>query len=245
MKTDLTGVRAAALLIGLAVPSGAIAQATLPTSAIAQFQNVQATPLLVRDVQFMLARLGIDPGPIDGIPRQSTNRAVRLFEAMHRLPLIDIQPGGIVPPDFLAQLRIATARSVLGNPARTDAGAAAATAPPAPPTGDGNSPPPSPTAGLPPAPPKPAPADRFASCAYDPEDFHIGATRFTPDTFLKEGFDGSTTDAVASLKDRLEEGRQLADRIGISALKDVQRQARVLQYFECRLSIEQASASKS
>ena len=36
----------------------------------------------------------------------------------------------------------------------------------------------------------------------------------------------------------------LADRIGISALKDVQRQARVLQYFECRLRIEQASASK-
>ena len=34
------------------------------------------------------------------------------------------------------------------------------------------------------------------------------------------------------------------DRIGISALKDVQRQARVLQYFECRLKIEQASAGK-
>ena len=62
---------------------------------------------------------------------------------------------------------------------------------------------------------------------------------------MKEGFDGSAARAVANLKDRLEEGRQLADRIGISALKDVQRQARVLQYFECRLKIEQASASKS
>ena len=31
---------------------------------------------------------------------------------------------------------------------------------------------------------------------------------------------------------------------GISALKEVQRQARVLQYLECRLKLEQASASK-
>jgi hypothetical protein len=61
---------------------------------------------------------------------------------------------------------------------------------------------------------------------------------------LNEGFDGSTGRAIANLKDRLEEGRQIADKIGISALKEVQRQARVLQYLECRLKLEQASASK-
>ena len=69
--------------------------------------------------------------------------------------------------------------------------------------------------------------------------------RYTPETFLNEGFDGSTARAVTNLKDRLEEGRQIADKIGLTALKEVQRQARVLQYFECRLKIEQASASKS
>lgn len=95
-----------------------------------------------------------------------------------------------------------------------------------------------------PAPPKAPLPDRFAACPYDPEDFHIGANRYTPDTFLNEGFDGSTARAIASLKDRLEEGREIADKIGISALKDVQRQARVLQYLECRLKLEQASASK-
>jgi hypothetical protein len=62
---------------------------------------------------------------------------------------------------------------------------------------------------------------------------------------LNEGFDGSTAGAVTNLKDRLEEGRQIADKIGLTALKEVQRQARVPQYFECRLKIEQASASKS
>jgi peptidoglycan hydrolase-like protein with peptidoglycan-binding domain len=245
MRVDLTGVCAVAVLASLAAPFAAIAQTAPPTSAIAQFQNYQATPLLVRDIQFMLARLGIDPGPLDGVPRQLTNRAVRVFEEMHHLPLIDLQPGGIVPAQFLAELRTETARVVLGNAGKTDAGAPPAVTAPTPPPGEGNSPAPPPTAALAPPPPKPAPSDRFASCPYDPEDFRIGANQFTPDSFLKEGFDGSTARAVANLKDRLEEGRQLADRIGISALKDVQRQARVLQYFECRLKIEQASAGKS
>jgi hypothetical protein len=58
------------------------------------------------------------------------------------------------------------------------------------------------------------------------------------------GFDGSTVRAVASLKDRLNEARQLAENLGGSALAEVQRQARVLDYFNCRLKIEQASDGK-
>ena len=46
---------------------------------------------------------------------------------------------------------------------------------------------------------------------------------------------------MTNLRKRLEEARQLADRIGGSALLEVQRQARVLSYFECRLKIEQGS----
>jgi peptidoglycan hydrolase-like protein with peptidoglycan-binding domain len=187
----------------------------------------------------MLLRVGINPGPLDGVPRQLTNRAVRRFEELHRLPLVDIERGGIVPAEFLAQLRMETARVVLGSTPKTETGASAAVAA-ASPAGEANSPAASPSAAIAPAPAKTAAPDRFASCAYDPEDFHIGANRFTPDSFLKEGFDGSTARAVANLKDRLDEGRQLADRIGISALKDVQRQARVLQYFECRARHDRA-----
>src|SRR5439155_12888154 len=162
---------------------------------------------------------------------------------MHPLPLVDLDPGGLVPPESPARLRLETARVVLGTDGKTDAGGSSAISPPAP-VAEGSAAAASATAAVAPPPPKPAPPDRFASCAYDPEDFRIGASLFTPDTFLKEGFDGSAARAVANLKDRLEEGRQLADRIGISALKEVQRQARVLQYFECRLKIEQASANK-
>src|SRR5947208_14334476 len=123
MKMDFPGLWAAALLIGTVPSLDAIAQVAPPTTGIAQFvQDFQATPPLVREIQFMLLRVGLDPGPIDGIPRQLTNRAVRRFEEMHRLPLIGLEPGGLVPPEFLGRLRIETTRVVLGTDGKTDAG---------------------------------------------------------------------------------------------------------------------------
>jgi hypothetical protein len=89
-------------------------------------------------------------------------------------------------------------------------------------------------------PPAPAP-DRFAGCPFHAEDLRIGATQYTPDKYLQEGFDGSTARAVSMLKDRLNEARQIAGSIGGSALIEVQRQSRVLDYFTCRLKIEQES----
>jgi len=46
---------------------------------------------------------------------------------------------------------------------------------------------------------------------------------------------------VSMLKDRLNEARQIAGNIGGSALTEVQRQSRVLDYYNCRLKIEQES----
>jgi hypothetical protein len=48
---------------------------------------------------------------------------------------------------------------------------------------------------------------------------------------------------VAGLTDRLHEARQLALQIGGPALTEVQRPAKVLDYFKCRLKIEEASAA--
>ena len=45
-------------------------------------------------------------------------------------------------------------------------------------------------------------------------------------------------------RDRLNEARQLAENIGGAALAEVQRQARVLNYFSCRLKVEQAADEK-
>jgi len=136
--------------------------------------------------------------------------------------------NGKISAVLVARLRSEASRAILGGekkPADTPEPRTAATPP------------------IPAAPPQPAAAapDPFAACTFNPGDFRIGATDYTPEKFLQVGFDGSTARAVASLKDRLDEARQIAGNIGGSALTEVQRQARVLGYFSCRLKIEQAS----
>jgi peptidoglycan hydrolase-like protein with peptidoglycan-binding domain len=192
-------------------------------------QDVEASSALVREIQFMLLRLGMEPGPIDGIIGPQTLSAVRKFQAKSGLPVSDLINEGKISGIFLARLRGDASRAILG-------GEKAPAAPPEVAT-------PSPVAVAPVQPPAPAP-DRFAACTFNPGDFRIGGVEYTPDKFLQVGFDGSTARAVASLKDRLDEARQLAANVGGSALAEVQRQARVLNYFNCRLKIEQASDEK-
>jgi peptidoglycan hydrolase-like protein with peptidoglycan-binding domain len=239
MTLKFTRIWAFFLLLCATAPFVSSTRAQPATAPAAQEQDLLATRDLVREVQFMLLRLGYDPGPLDGVPRQLTNAAVQRFEQANGLPRVELQPGGKVPAEFLARLRAEAGRAMFGAASKPETGPRGSPSP-----GVEQSPTTLPNAAVAPAPPKLPPPDRFASCAYNPEDFQIGANRYSPDTFLNEGFDGSTTRAVANLKDRLEEGRQIADKIGISALKEVQRQARVLQYFECRLKIEQAAAGK-
>jgi len=171
----------------------------------------------------------MEPGPIDGIVGPQTLSAVRKFQAKSGLPISDLVNEGRISGVFLARLRSDASRAILGGEK----------APAAPPGVT----PPSPVAVAPAQPPAPPP-DPFAACPFNPGDFRIGAVEYTPDKFLQVGFDGSTTRAVASLKDRLDEARQLAENLGGSALAEVQRQARVLNYFNCRLKIEQASEGK-
>jgi peptidoglycan hydrolase-like protein with peptidoglycan-binding domain len=208
-----------------AVDSGRSHAAGIATEA----QDVEANSALVREIQFMLLRLGMDPGPIDGIAGPQTLSAVRKFQAKSGLPMSDLINDGKISAVFLARLRDEASRAILGGEKKPEASPEAAT--------------PSPVAVAPAQPPAPPP-DPFAACHFDPGDFRIGVTQYTPDKFLQVGFDGSTVRAVASLKDRLNEARQLAENLGGSALAEVQRQARVLDYFNCRLKIEQASDGK-
>jgi peptidoglycan hydrolase-like protein with peptidoglycan-binding domain len=210
------------------------APAGAPTVTAANPESsVAATPALVRQVQFMLLSIGIDPGPIDGVPRHLTNVAVHKFEQQFGLPEADLVSGGQISTGLLDRLRNAASGVLLG----TQPPAAAAVTPSSPA-------PPQPAATA--APPHPPPSvDRFATCPFDPADFLVGGTQHTPDSFLQAGFGGSTATAVGSLKDRLQEARQVAQQIGGPALREVQRQTRVLSYFECRLKIEQASAGKN
>ena len=189
-------------------------------------EDVDATPSLIREIQFMLLRLGIDPGPIDGVVGPQTIRAFHKFQEQSGLQVTDLANGGRISVSLLARLRGEASRVMFGNEKKPEAPPAITAQPAAP------LPSPQPAAQAP---------DRFAACKFSPEDFRIGATAYTPDKYLQVGFDGSSARAVSMLKDRLNEARQIAGNIGGSALTEVQRQSRVLDYFSCRLKIEQAS----
>jgi peptidoglycan hydrolase-like protein with peptidoglycan-binding domain len=206
------------------------APAMFPTpcpAAEATAEEVEVNPGLIREIQFMLLRLGMDPGPIDGVAGPKTTKAFLTFVERSGMPVQPLVNGGRISGALLARLRTEASRVILGGEAKPETSTAPAAA----------TPPPTPA-------PSAQPTDRFADCSYRPEDFRIGNTQYTPDKYLQEGFDGSTARAVAMLKDRLNEARQIAGSLGGAALAEVQRQARVLDYFTCRLKVEEASATK-
>lgn len=218
-------VHYAALSMALAALAAGWPASPRAAETVTSAEQVEVTPAVIREVQFMLLRLGMDPGPIDGVAGPQTTKAIHKFEEQSGLPGGELTNGGRVPAALLARLRNEASRVILGG--EKNPGSAAAT---------------SPAAAAVPA--QPAGRDRFAVCSFRPEDFRIGDTQYTPDKYLQEGFDGSTARAVSMLKDRLNEARQIAENIGGAALIEVQRQSRVLDYFNCRLKVEQAEAKK-
>jgi peptidoglycan hydrolase-like protein with peptidoglycan-binding domain len=214
----------------------AVAAAGIPPSsaqrpageAASGAEEVEATPSLVREIQFMLLRIGIDPGPIDGVVGPQTAGAFRKFREQSGVPGRDLANGGRVSTTLLAKLRGEASRAMFEGDNKPQPPAAAS---------------PAPTAAAPPAVQTEKP-DRFAQCTFNPEDFRIGETQYTPDKYLQVGFDGSTARAVAMLRDRLSEARQIAENVGGAALAEVQRQSRVLNYYSCRLKVEQASSKQ-
>jgi peptidoglycan hydrolase-like protein with peptidoglycan-binding domain len=201
-------------------PTPVLSTRSYAAEAVSGTGEVEATRSLVREIQFMLERLGMDPGPIDGVAGPQTIGAYHKFEERFGLPVTELSNGGKVPTSVLARLRGEASRVIFEGEKTPEA---AAKPPPAP---------------APLAVEKP---DRFAACKFNPDDFRIGSTQYTPDKYLEVGFEGSTARAVSMLRDRLNEARQIAGNVGGAALTEVQRQARVLDYFDCRLKIEQAS----
>jgi peptidoglycan hydrolase-like protein with peptidoglycan-binding domain len=188
-------------------------------------ENLEVTPSLVREIQFMLLRLGMEPGPIDGVIGPQTTAAWRKFQQDTGLPPLDLVNGSKISAAALTRLRSEASRVIFEGERKPESTAAAPTAP----------------AAVAPVQPSPPASDRLAACPFHAEDFKIGTTQYTPEKYLQEGFDGSTARAASMLKDRLNEARQIAGNIGGAALTEVQRQSRVLDYFTCRLKIEQAS----
>lgn len=219
-------LRCAVFSLGLAM---LLTQLSAPRSLAAESavkaEDLEVSPALVREIQFMLLRLGMEPGPIDGVIGPQTTRAWQKFQQDTGQPQISLVSGGKVPASALARLRGEASRVIFEGERKPGPAAAAPPGPSA--------------AATPPVQPAVQTPERFAACLFNAADFRIGATQYTPDKYLQEGFEGSTARAVTMLKDRLDEARQIAGSIGGSALGEVQRQARVLGYFNCRLKIEQ------
>src|SRR6516164_11718268 len=95
----------------IAVDSGPSFTAAIATEA----QDVEASSALVREIQFMLLRLGMEPGPIDGIVGPQTLSAVRKFQAKSGLPISDLVNEGRISGVFLARLRSDASRAILGG----------------------------------------------------------------------------------------------------------------------------------
>src|SRR5439155_14117704 len=113
-------VWAFSLLLGAMAPCASLGQTRSAPATVVQGQDPLATRELVREMQFMLLRLGLDPGPLDGIPRQLTNGAIRRFEEAHGLPPTELQPGGKVPAELLARLRAEAGRAMFGSAGRAE-----------------------------------------------------------------------------------------------------------------------------
>ena len=73
--------------------------------AMRQVEDLEITPSLVREMQFMLLRLGMQPGPIDGAIGPQTTKAWRKFEQDTGLPPVDLVNGGKISATALARSR--------------------------------------------------------------------------------------------------------------------------------------------
>src|SRR5689334_19949063 len=125
------------------------------TEKVEMTEELDVTPPLVREIQFMLLRLGMEPGPIDGVIGPLTTSAWRKFQQRTGLPQSDLVNGEKIPATALTRLRSETSRVMFEGERKPE--------PPVP-----AAPPPAAVAPAKPAAPAP---DRFAACPFNPQDF--------------------------------------------------------------------------
>src|ERR1700752_432918 len=75
-------------------------------------EDLEVSPSLVREIQFMLLRLGMEPGPIDGVIGPQTTRAWHKFQQDTGLPPGDLVSGAKIPATTLARLRSEASRVI-------------------------------------------------------------------------------------------------------------------------------------
>src|SRR5436853_137174 len=98
--------------------------------AVGKTEDIGVSPSLVREIQFMLLRLGMEPGPIDGVIGPQTTRAWAKFQQDTGLPQMDLINGAKIPVTAVTRLRSEASR-VIFEGERKPVPPTAATPPPA------------------------------------------------------------------------------------------------------------------
>ena len=126
----MSGTIRASLLAVVLLLAPAMADAGPPTTtgAPAADETIIATPTLVREIQFMLLNLSIDPGPIDGNAQQLTNRALHIFQQRSGLPEGDLVNGQPISAALVDRLHKEVAQNFLAGSKPEQNAAAAPTA---------------------------------------------------------------------------------------------------------------------
>ena len=138
--------------------------------------RVPGTPELIRQIQFVQT-IGIDPDRSTATPRldqprgPSVRDAQRAADGRHHQWRADT--GGVCRGISAAAAKMGMARRAGARWAHACRACS--------------------LLGCRAVPPPPPAPDRFASCQFDPQDFAVGGKQYTPQSYLDEGFGGSTT----------------------------------------------------
>src|SRR5260370_7564817 len=151
--------------------------------AAGKSEDLEVTPSLVREIQCMLLRLGMEPGPIDGVIGPQTTRAWHKFQQDTGVLPVDLVNGAKIPTSAFTRLRSEASRVIFEGERKPE--------PPAAPT--------PPAAAVAPVQPAPPASDRFAACPIHPEDFRIAAPPTPPQKYLHERFHSPTPPPVSPL----------------------------------------------
>src|SRR5437660_7157680 len=94
--------------------------------AVGKTEDIGVSPSLTGEIQFMLLRLGMEPGPIDGVIGPQTIKALHKFEERAGLPIAALVSGGRVSQILVARLRSDASRAIFESEKRPESPPAAA-----------------------------------------------------------------------------------------------------------------------
>ena len=100
--------------MGVSIDQASVSERSAPATQKPKPSKPKADPAMVREIQKHLARLGYDPGPVDGLMGKRTRRAIESYQDRHNHLRADGQPSKTLLNMLRAEA--ATAETVAPTP---------------------------------------------------------------------------------------------------------------------------------